>query len=654
MTVTDDTLFDMMMREVRIGVDRDLRATRAPLDPCANSREFVDRYKLKVDGQRYDWTKYPHQVDWFEDDHPAMAAMAGAQTGKTARMFAGLSRLALIYYGRLLGVYYPDNIIAGAFSRTRIAPFFRSNEELAKHFGHDVDGEPAADAVHTRKFGASTLFFLSIKGRSTTEGLPMSVVMFDEVRRMPMADMQRAEQRYAAQTDYVDWKVSTAGLPDTNIHKYFKAGDQRYFHTACACPDGVVLSTTFPHCIADLRKATPELLRKVEHVFARAGIPYLGLGDPRQAEQYKKYHAAYMCPKCGTFLPNPRDGWWEQHNPGQWVHSWQQPQLLSPSFPGPRAWSVYSGADASAESIDIGEMYRSMLGLPWVDPNASPITEDLLRAATRERMTWAASMGQRWREENLNAVSMGVDVQQGYLVVCIVQLSANHCFQPIHLEIVHKRDSPNGDHWKELSRIMIRFKVRTCIIDAQPEFDAAQAFAIAHQGKVWLCYYSDTKTGIMIDWKDRKKPPAGDKSRQSVGQKYRVVMQRTKTLQWSLGLWARHRVETPPIGLLVQELPKHAGKPNFTSDLRIGDWEPVDMLREVLWWHLKSVIFEKEKVGDEEKGRTDEYVMKAFHMGCDPHMAHAWNYACAALSRIAQAAAPIDEGTTDEPEVISG
>lgn len=601
--------------------------TKAPVSPCANAREFVDKYALTIDGRRFDWFAYPHLVDWYEDPHPMQVAMAGAQTGKSARLMAELARLGSLYYGRLIAYYFPDQLLARAFSRERFKPFMESNAELAEHFGVDKDGA-SADSVDTRRFGATTMFFLSVKGKTTTEGLPLSAAMFDEVRRMEPGDVQRAEERYSAQLEYSDWKVSTAYLPDSDIHAYFKRGDQRYFHTACGCADGVVLSLTFPDNVVDLTRASPEFRRKVAHKFSHAGLPWLGMND-RQLKEYGE--AVYVCPRCGEVLVNPRDGWWEPHNPGAYTHSWQHPQLLSPTYPAARCWKKWNRQ--TTEPVDIREVNNSMLGLPWVDPTSTPINDDVLRAAIVPTMPWASKLTDRQREDDIRASAMGVDVQAGYLVVLIVTSTRSGQIRLAHLEILHPGNSRNEDPWEELSYVMFRFKVRAAVIDAQPEFSSAQRFALRHQGRVWLCYYNENEKGLTVDWKDRKKPPAGDKGTVDLREKYRVVAQRSKLLQWALGLWKEHRVETPDVGTLLQELPKQAGRPAFTASLASGTWEPVDMLREVLWWHLSSVIFEKEFPNDTAR-REGRYVIKALHVGCDPHFAHAFGYACAAFSRI--------------------
>lgn len=628
----------MFLQAALDGLERATRGSVAPLDPCAHTREFVDRYALTLDGRRYDWEAYPHLIDWYEDTHPMQVAMAGAQTGKSGRMFAELARLAIVFWGKLIAYYFPDATLAASFSRTRIAPFMKSNAELAALWGKDLEGE-STDAIGTRAFGATTLFFMTIKGKTATEGLPLSAVMLDEVRRMEPGDIQRAEQRYAAQTEYADWRVSTAYLPDSDIHAYFKAGDQRFFHTACKCPDGVVLSLTFPNCVADLSKATPELRRKVEHAYAHARLPFLGMSDQ---ERRKFGEAAYLCPTCGEIIVNPRRGWWEAHNPSAYVHSWQHPQLLSPSFPAARCWQAWN--KQTTEAVDIREVYNSMLGLPWVDPSSTPITDDVLRASMRDGLPWLHEYTPRELDDTIRASAMGVDVQKGYLVVLILCGTNSGQVRLGLLAILHAENSRNGDPWQELDAYMFRFKVRAAIVDAQPEFGPAARFALRHRGKVWVCYYNENEKGLVVDWKDRKKPAAGDKSVQDLSEKYRVAIQRSKGLHWALHMWAMHRVETPKRPML-QNLPKQGGRPAFTGDLNAGTWEPVDLLQEALWWHLKSVIFEK-VYSSEDARREGRYAMKALHVGTDPHYAHAWLYAVAAFSRIAgraRAALGLDE-----------
>jgi hypothetical protein len=598
---------------------------RSPIDPMKSGLEFVNNYRLTIDNRLFDWGPqgYMHLVDLFEDEHDSLVLMAGAQTGKTARLLVKLLRSGIVHWGALFGYYFPDYHLPKAFSRERFGPFVRSNETLAPWLGRDAMKRRGSDAVLTRKYGASTFFFLSTGGKSATEGLPMKGVFFDEVRRMEKSDVSRAEERYSAQKDPIDVKVSTAFLPNQDIHMYFMRGDQRYFHSDCKCADGVVLSLTFPNCIADMAGTSSEFQRKVAHKFTVAGIPYLGMGE-RERAQYGD--AVYVCPKCGEIIVNPRAGWWHPHNEAAYTHSYQMPQLLTPSYPAARAWQKFF---RPTEVVDLQYIWNDMVGLPYIDENAQPVTMDHLMASVNPELFWPIHKGERWMRENLINCAMGVDVQQGYNVVVIKQLAENGKFRTIHTEIVHGEDPFAGT-----AKLMQMFNVRVCVMDAQPEYNEAFRFAKTLEGRVWLAYYVEGERTELVDWKDRPKHKAGQKGEQT-RHKHTVVISRTKGLRWSLDRWTRGLNEVPPSHQLIQRLPRQGGHVILSSGLRIGQWEAVPIVQVLYFMHQTRVGFIPQEVAKGEDVKIGAREIRAEHLGgVDPHFAHAELYCNLALARI--------------------
>ena len=215
-----------------------------------------------------------------------------------------------------------------------------------------------------------------------------------------MGNIERAMERTSAQVAPRDYKVSTANYPDQDIHDYFLRGDQRWFHTECDCPNGIVLSKVFPNCIDDLSTATPKRLRMVEAAFISAGRPYLGMND-RELEQFGQ--ATYFCPKCHKIITDPRAGWWEADNPEAYGHSYQMPQLLSPTYPAARVLQKYNNAN------DIQEFWNSTVGIPWIDPETQPVRPEHLMACVNPKLRWYANMSDRWRKKHVGQCALGAE-----------------------------------------------------------------------------------------------------------------------------------------------------------------------------------------------------------------------------------------------------
>lgn len=598
-----------------------------PIDVCRNSYEFVNRYQLTIDGRPFDWDGYEHLVPLYQDDHPVQVLMAGAQTGKTARLLLLLTRFMLVRWGALFAYYFPDKLLPSIFSRDRFKPFLQSNPELGGLLGIPRStGAKGVDNTLTRSLGESTVFFLTSAGRSSTEGLPLPGVFFDEVRRMARGDIERAMERYSAQKDPIDVKVSTARYNESDIHAYFLEGDQRYFHTDCRCAEGICLSLTYPDCIADLRKITPGLKRKVEHAFSHDGVPYLGMSDS-DSERYDP--AAYTCPTCGKWITRPRRGWWEPHATG-YARSWQMPQLLSPTYPAGRVLTK------SEKTKDVQEFWNSCIGLPYIDENKRPVKPEHLAACVNLELPWWRNQSALWRSRNTRNFAAGVDVQAGYHVLVIKAPGPNGKHRTVHLEIVH--GPHDNDPWHTLARRLHEYDVAIAVIDQAPEWSAALRFARAHKGRVWLANYDTMAPGSpIVVWGDRG-DPKNQKGKETKF-KFRCNIDRTKGLQWSLGRWVQRLNETPDPRTLVQMLPRDGSKPVLSPELRAGRRAPVQVCAELYHDHLQRIIFrdlyeDLSRKGNEEREKRGERRIVAEYIGVDPHFAHADLFAGVALDRL--------------------
>ena len=608
---------------------------QSPIDPMANTFEFVTHYNLTIEGESFDLErKYKHLRELYQDTHRFKVAMAGAQTGKSAWVMANLARdMAGPAWGRMLGYYFPDKHLPVAFARDRFKPFLRSNPKLGELLGapQTARGGKGVDNTLTMTWGECTAFFLTILGKTATEGLPLRGVYFDEVRRMELGDIERAMERYSAQPDPIDVKVSTARYPESDIHHWFLLGDQRYFHTACACAEGVVLSTTFPDCIADLRKASKALKNKVAHAFSHAGLPYLGMTD-EEAAQYPE--AAYMCPGCGEIITDPRLGWWQPHAPQNFPHSYQMPQLLSWTYPAGRILQKYE------DSTDQGEISRSMLGLPHIDRDKMPVTKEHLAACVDPSLRWGEHLTQDQRERRLTNCSMGVDVQAGYLCAVIKRMHKSGKHQTVHVEVVTHESSP----WERLGDLMQRYDVGMAIIDYAPDHTGAMNFARAFMGRVWLQGYWLSETSPKaVAWEEDAL--GGDrKSKGDLQFKFWVSMKRTSILHWGCMRWVNRANMVPDPRQLIQKLPVEKDRVKLTPHLRAGTMTPWAIGQDPYFDHQTRWVFrdilEDAQKDKEKRMRLGKSQQVAEYMGADPHFSHADIWASVALTRIGHRARP--------------
>lgn len=619
-----------------------IQNTREHIDIFEDTLAFVERYGLLYQGSRYDLTAsgYEHLEPLYRDPHPQICLMAGAQTGKTAWMLARVARSTLAVPGTQTGVYYPTMDLAQDVSKNRFAPMILSSAALRKalkSINPATKAQRTVDGVQARQLGTGIVRFLWF-GRTTTESYTLRCLFFDEVRRMSEKWLQLAEERQSAMLDYERYWISTAGMPDTSIDKIFRRSNQSYFHSFCGCAEGCVLSLTYPNCMADLRNATPALVRKVQHAYRHAGQPYLGLEGIKQQE-FADYHAAFICPKCGGFMVNPREGWWEAHAPDKYVHGYQLPQMLSPSYPPPRV------LEKMERSPDLGEIFRSMVGRPFTDASEIPVTETDLRAAVRSDLRWTCPRGDEGPEVRDRSVARvaGIDVQRGYLVGVIKRCLGQGVMQTEHLFVMHPghplAQQYDGNIEKGLVVLLARWGVRVAVIDAGPEWQTVRAIQDALPGIVYLGmeggHGGARGTERMLRWSD---DPSRDPAAQSAPGNEAVVVQinRTRALRWSAERWRRRENLVPPPEGLVVELPvtvrDGVQEVLFSAELRQGQWQPV-RLADTYLLHQRSVAFPR-RFRNEQAELTGAYTITAEHVGRDPHFAHAEMFAVVAATKI--------------------
>ena len=631
---------------------RGLSLGRAPIEPLANGYDFIMRYKPKAKGghpiQFDDWE---HLVELYQDNSRFIVLMAGAQTGKTEWLFTHILRRMLLEYGSMFGYYVPTDGLANSISDDRYGPFLRSMTEVAPLLGMATSDGRGVDATRKKSIGASIVHFMTSNGVSSTESMPLKGIYLDEVRRMEEGDIERIQQRYSAQVNPVDVKVSTAGYPGRTIHSYFLQGSQKYFHTETDHPDGYVLSKNFPDCILDLRNASAATRRKVEEAFKEAKRPLCNMTE----EDRKQYPlACYHDHRTGFIITNPRNGWWEAENPNAFIASYQMPQMLSPMWPAGRVLGVFENAK------DKQEFYNSCLGLPHVDDDKRPVKDAHLLACVNPALTWPARESQHWRRKNLRNTCMGVDVQDGYLIAVIKGKTPNGKGRLLHLEVVYQGTPGRvgDDPWERLAELMIEYDVRIAVVDRAPQTNEALRFARRFPGRVWLAVYTGGASALSA-WGDVRKKQGKKQGRQAdSARRFNVRINRTVGLQWSLGRWSGRMNEMPPPDKLFQTLPtKSDGMPALTARLSTGEWREVAVSRDLFWWHQKCIIFEDvyapgdmvkhggRKVTAASLGKSE---IKAVHVECDPHFAHSNLYCDVALDRMINGAKGDDGEDLDD------
>lgn len=568
-----------------------------------NFYEFVEGLRqkgFKIDNHPFRWEGFEYLIDPYKSIHYTgqqnpqgikQTIMAGAQVAKTTTLFLLLVHQALYFWGRYLGIFYPVREMSDNYSAERFKPMVQGIPEIRPLWGVDplnTEEKRQTDKKSIRTIGASKIIFSYLEGRISTEGWPLLMISFDEVRRMLDSLIELATERLS-HSDYPgEFLFSTAGFPDVNIDRAFKQSNQNKFHTKCRCTDGVLLSEVFPDCIGTKTPGMTPAFKDLPDHF-------------------------YVCPMCHEVILNPRIGQWVPHRPSEKFHiGWHIPQTLSCA---PKA-SPGAILKSFMEARNIQEFYNSKLGVAYLAKESRIVDEAILRATVNYDL--------KWKKTGVNC-SMGIDQMSQFNVVVVREkgpvsgmgLSKSRL---VHLEIVY-----SDDPWQRCAELMSQYDVSICVADALPNSNEAVRFAKAFPGRVFLSEYNYTPekgTDNICSWGDRPTESATErKASTDTKNKFKVHVNRYLAIEWNLMKYANRLKEQPHERGLVMDVKEERGNQATTRK---------DFICEnVFWTHLQKVARIKEE--DEETG---EIKMQFVNLGIDPHFLHADLYAELALSRL--------------------
>jgi hypothetical protein len=544
---------------------------------------------VKVDGHDFNFETHRYLLPIYMDHGRRVVWMKAAQLGATVYML-----LRLLWYARYKQVnaalYFPTGGGVEDLSKARLGPLIASNDELSDNLTDtNTLGLKQIRNVHGTD---SSLYMLYMGGKASKDSVPLDILAFDEVRLIDPADIDQVQERIAHSSHKVQIYMSTAGYPDTDIHARFMRGTQLTWHTACNCPDGVVLPDVFPDCVVE---------RKLKD---------------GTTETY------YRCPKCKFRINDVQNGNYIAHNPGADFNSYSVTQLNSYYISPKDLFDFYK------TTTNIREFYNGKLGRPYVDEDARPITDDVFNSCINDTLKWQANLPSRRIK---GGCAMGVDQHSGNCFVTIMRRGKDGKKQLAHIEVI---ESSNPIYWeynektgedgpvspfKRLGELMTEFNVGMCVIDAMPNINEAYQFARDFPGKVFIAHYKDAGQDMVL-WYDRTKTKeAIRKGSKETRMKHQVLLNRYTVLDYALKQWTDGIMEVPPVGQFTP----------LVRNEKTGRFEATSLAL-TLRDHLKRLV-RQETVLNEETGKSK---MEWIYLGGDPHFAHAFSYCNVAIERL--------------------
>lgn len=398
----------------------------------------------------------------------------------------------------MTGIYiFPTDGDVEDFSNTRVKSIIEGCEHLSSQCTN-------INNVHLRQIGESLLYFRGMAAKNRVKSIPADFVILDELDESNPANKAQAVERMSHSPYQWRLELSTPTLPDYGIDIEFQHSDQRYWHVACGCHEGVILEDVFPDCI------------KIDNA-----------GDVDE-DVYLR------CPKCGKERLDVCEparvgeytGWIPRMPENKEIRGYHLAQLFSVGAKYPeRGVSMRKLWTTWKNTRDIPEFYNSKLGMPYAG-DRMPLSYDVLNKCegdwgllqTGKKICIGVDQG-----DELHAVAIKVDRNTG------------------QARIINAVIIDDTDPWPALAEWIRMYTDIVGVVDAMPDKNDARKLCMAFPNKFFMCYYSDTaKDAITADathsvvmvGRQPNADPSKDKRtpQQRLDDGMKVVANRTETL----------------------------------------------------------------------------------------------------------------------------
>jgi hypothetical protein len=574
------------------------RPFRAWCEDMGRAGLMIDGHPFRLDDRRALWELY--------DQVPTTAAEAFGRTvvlQKSSQMGATvLAMLANLYlavkFAPCKTLYYlPDRGMAGDLSTTRFMPVARSIP--AVHQLITGGGKDEGNTLTRLMPGIGTVFrflWTSAQPGGVTESFPGDCLFLDEVQGMTLEQIDRVHERLSASA--IRWRLllSTPLFPDLDINAWYLRGDQRKYHSGCACADGVVLTDVFFDAFLNNR---PD-----DYPVRFDGAA----GDYR-----------YFCPRCSSWVDDPQEGRWVPHNPGAAFRSYHLSQILSPTITARELLEA-------ARAVDTADRRQNFacrkLGTPFADASQLLATAEILQRCADA----GQRLGVRWKASG-SGCFMGCDQMGGFIVATVAERLPDGRMAVVHVECIYALDP-----WARLDGLMAAYGVVVCVLEQLPNIDSARGFAHRHEGAAWLITsYGDLEE--FCRWGDVTVTKSDRKTAGEYRDRWTLRADRYRVLDWAAARFREGFIVFPdPLALQA----------DYRDDRGQAKRGPV--LKDVFWHHyIKTGLVLK---SDETVAEVKSAKREIIKLGIDPHASFSLLCLCVAWFRAFGTASFILPGVT--------
>lgn len=444
---------------------------------------IVHRANLK-DGVPFDLGCHPFLADIYAETAPELviykaSQMGASEFGISYALHACDERRATVMY------IFPTDTHVSDFSTARIGPAIEASPYLESIIT-DPPPEPGRRKKKTDRVTLKRVRdrYLYLRGAAVkTDGnapqlksIDADVLILDEVDEMDARAPAIAAKRLGHSLIKETRWISTPTYPGIGIHAQWLRSDQREWVVHC------------PHC----GRAQP---LTIQHIVTE----WDGLERPVAWHGQAEQRAWAACEHCQRELDRLADGEWVARYPGRDVAGYHLTKLFSHTTP---LLAVVQALD-TVDETKRREAFNQDLGEPYT-PRGGRLTETLLDACRRDY-----AHGPVPHERTVAGVDVGSLLN---VVIRSARLDSNGA-RP-------QRYAGTVQDFAELGRLLRRYRVQTCVIDALPETRKCRELqADFRPGEVWLAYFVSQKTGLKTE-----------DSKQVDDTEYVVNLDRTRTL----------------------------------------------------------------------------------------------------------------------------
>lgn len=479
--------------------------------------EWTRKYRSNLAPERaFDLAGHAYLKAIYEETAQEVVLRKAAQLGASEYLVSYILQAADVRGATGLYVLPTDSHVSD-FSAARVGAAM--DERASPYLGGIVvaGDKHGADRVGLKRVRDRFIYFRGAKVKPDgsapqLRSIDADVLVLDEFDEMDRRAEALARKRLGHSTLAEVRIVSTPTFANVGIDAEYQASDRREWHFKC------------PHCsewmaptLDDLVLEWDSLERPVRwngHSSAAVAADDAGKaeGHPSTSSGQEAEGEPYLaCRKCKGALDRSGAGEWVAAYPDRAVHGYHLTRLFVPQTP-------LAGIITGLQEVDENkrqQVFNQDLGLPYRSTQATALTDVLLDGCRREYGHGVVAV------ENRANVYMGVDVGR-----------------VLHTVIRQRQDDGERRQvwagevtaFEDLSDLMERYGVKTCVVDALPETRKAREFQETHKrGKVWLAYYTGqgqkggTKKESPIHWDEKERV---------------VNLDRTRTLDATLGLFA--------------------------------------------------------------------------------------------------------------------